>query len=173
MSAWLDAVLGRIKNAGTDIALGFGINFNSGLRARLNPSTKFIDVDLRESAVAPEHLAPATTGFGVVLVKRVAFDAGVTDGPDDVEIMLDAPFNFRIEDVVVLITTADAGGSLQLRSEPDGDGSALSSAMLGDSTGTVRNDDTETRLVVTGGNIYLRRSTDLIEGEVVIYAERT
>lgn len=173
MSAWLDALLGRISDAGTTLGLGYGINFNSGVRARLNPSTRFVDIDLRDEAVTPTQIAIGTTGFSVALVKRVAFAAGIGGAADDVAIMLDAPFNYRILDVVIPVLTADSGDTLQLRSATAGGGSALSSVLSGGATGTVRNNDTQTRIVVEGGNVYLRRSTNLIAGEVIIYAERT
>lgn len=42
--SWLDALLGRIRSAGVDLALGNGLNFLSPLTATRNDSTGFVDV---------------------------------------------------------------------------------------------------------------------------------
>lgn len=168
----LDAFFGRIQSAGIDLALGFGLNFSSSLSAVRNPTTKYIDVSVASDSLDPTHLATPVSGFNVPVVLRAAFTAG-GGGADDVEVLTDAPYGFRILDVAVLVSTADSGDTVQLRSESGGAGSALSSAISVGATGTARNSDTETRTVAAGGDVYLRRTSDVCAGEVVIWAVRT
>jgi len=46
MATWLDSLLGRIFYKGTELELGTGLNFTSGLKAAKNNSTNAIDVTL-------------------------------------------------------------------------------------------------------------------------------
>jgi hypothetical protein len=169
----LDAFFGRIQSAAVDLALGFGINFSTGLSAVRNPTTKFIDVSVADESLGAAQLAPPAADLAVpFVIGPVAFTT-VIGGADDVLIYGDAEFGFKILDVTVHLTTNPAGQTVQLRTATGGGGSALSSSFPTDNTGTIRNNDTQTRNVVAGGDIYMRRSTGFPGGTVWILAVRT
>lgn len=174
MSAWLDALLGRIRNGGVDLTLGVGLNFTNGIQAQKNSTTGFTDVSLQSDVIVPSQLAPASVAdFAVPIVRRVAFVVGGASAADDVEILALAPFDLRIVDAAFLVSTNLAGSTWQLRTSTGGGGSALSSAVSAATATAQRNADTETRTVTQGSPIYLRRSSDQTAGEVVIWAVRT
>lgn len=60
--SWLDALLGRIRNAGVDLALGSGLNFLAPLIAARNPSTGFVDIGLTDSTSIVGGQRAALTG---------------------------------------------------------------------------------------------------------------
>ncbi len=128
MSAWLNALLGRILDAGTIIPLGYGLNFNSGVRARLNTSTKFVDIDLRDAAVAPANLAAEDLGAAPVFVMRVTFEALAAGTADDVTGPA-APVDCVILDRWADFTTAIGASTVRVRTEAGGGGNALSGAI--------------------------------------------
>lgn len=167
----LDAFFGRIRAAGVDLALGFGINYSTGLNAQRNPTTKYVDVTLAEDAIQPANVAPAS-GMGIPVVLRVAFASEIA-GAVDTEILASADFDFRILDVTAYVTGNYPGATWQLRTAAGGLGSVLSSALATDNAGVVRNNDSQSRTVVTGGAIYLRRSVAIPSGEIIILAVRT
>lgn len=61
--SWLDALLGRIRSAGVDIAMGNGLNFLAPLTATLNRSSGYIDVtsDAITNLMALSALGATTT----------------------------------------------------------------------------------------------------------------
>jgi hypothetical protein len=65
MSAWLEALLGKISNSGVAIPLSKGLNFASGITAALNPSTKQIDVSATPAAVADGTVQGRAVGAGL------------------------------------------------------------------------------------------------------------
>ena len=83
-----------------------------------------------------------------------------------------APFAFRIVDAYVLISTAIALSTVQLRDTSGGGGAALSSALTSATAGTIRNNDTATPTVASGGSVFLRRSDRGVAGEVIVVAVR-
>lgn len=122
-----------------------------------------------------ENLAPiGALGRAVPFVIRVVVTAGAAGAADDVTIYnANAPFAFRIIDVIWLDSTAIALSTVQLRDTSGGGGAALSSALTAAVTGTARNNDTATRTVAAAGSVFLRRSDRGVAGEVIIYAVRT
>jgi hypothetical protein len=67
MSAWLEALLGKVFNSGVSIPLSQGLNFASGLTAALNPTTKQIDVNLTPAQAHANTLAPMLRGVGLTV----------------------------------------------------------------------------------------------------------
>ena len=77
--SWLDALLGRIRSLGVDVALGNGLNFTAPLRAVRNESTGFVDV-----AVDPAPSLDAALASDSILIpsgtslQRAALTGDVT-----------------------------------------------------------------------------------------------
>lgn len=128
---------------------------------------------LADGIISPAKLAVLTSSIGGVFTIFVAVTAG-GGGADDVTIYnANAPFAFRVLDVLLLVATAVGGASAQLRDTSGGGGSALSSVLDGAATGTKRNDNTATATVAASGSVFLRRSDSGIGGELVILCVRT
>jgi len=64
--SWFSALLGRVRSAGVDLALGSGINFTDGLAARLNPVTGYIDVSATNEGLAEVAAVASATGWDPV-----------------------------------------------------------------------------------------------------------
>lgn len=127
-----------------------------------------------EHQIDPANLLPFTASRGVLFTVRVAATAGTPGSADDVTIYsANAPFAFRILDVLWLDSTAIALSSVQLRDTSGGGGSALSSVLTAAVTGTARNNDTATRTVAAASSVFLRRSDRGVAGEIIIIAVRT
>lgn len=175
MSAWLNALLGRILDAGTIIPLGYGLNFNSGVRARLNTSTKFVDIDLRDAAVSPANLAAEDLGAAPVFVLRVVLTAGTPGTADDVAGPA-APAALRIIDRWVNVETAIGGSSLRFRTAAGGVGSALSgivsTASVGDGIRASTGLSATTETLVAGAIPYVRRSDRGVAGTAYLLCVR-
>lgn len=125
-------------------------------------------------AVAPRNLAVSASNIAVPFSIRVSCTAGTPGSADDVTIYnANAPFAFRILDVIWLDSTAIALSTVQLRDTSGGGGAALSSALTAAVTGTARNNDTATRTVAANGSVFLRRSDRGVAGEILIVAVRT
>jgi hypothetical protein len=141
-------------------------------------TAKILDANVTAAKIAdasllPAKTAPAAASIGITFDDRRVFTAGVAGTADDVTIYnADAPFAFRIVDVKVLISTAVGGSTVQLRDTSGGGGSALSSALSSAATGTVRNNDTASRLVSANGSVFLRRSDRGVAGEVIFTCRR-
>lgn len=57
--SWLDALLGKIRNAGAELPLSGGLNFASGLKATLNRATGVVDV----TQTNPPQVPATQTGW--------------------------------------------------------------------------------------------------------------
>lgn len=176
MSGWLDALLGRIRDAGTAINLGYGINFSTGIRARLNTTTKFIDVDLRDAGVTPTHLAAESNGVAPVFVLRIPITAGTPGSPGDVAGSA-APAACRIIDRWADVTTAIGASTLTVRSATGGGGNTLSGSISSDTvaegvraaSGAVSAQST----LAAGAIPQVRCSDRGVAGTVYLLCERT
>jgi len=177
MSAWLEALLGKIFNSGVSLPLSKGLNFTDGLAAALNPSTKQIDVSLSltDGQIAPGHLAAESGGFGVVFVLRIALTAGTPGTADDVAGPA-APFDLRILDRWADIETAIGGSTLRVRDDVGGGGDALSgvlsSASTTDSVRANSSTGAEQSTLDEGEIPYVRRSDRGVAGTVYLLCER-
>jgi hypothetical protein len=168
----LDAFFGRIRAAGVDLALGFGINFSTGLSAVRNPSTKYVDVT---ASIAATNVAPAAADMAVpFVIGPIALTLGFGGVAIDTAVLVGAPFAFTILDMTVIVSAApNPTCTAVLRSATGGGGTALSSTLTLNAAGTFRNNDTQTRAVTAGGDLYLRRSTDVNSSVVYLLAVRT
>lgn len=173
MSGWLDAILGRIRNAGAELGIGYGLDFKSGLAARLNPSTKFIDVTLGDAGVAPANLAAESGSLAVPFVIPVTFTAGTPGTADDVT-GPNAPFALRILDRWADVNTAIALAQLRVRDTPGGVGTTLSGTMSGanvqDGVRATNGADSDT--LAAGAPFYIRRSDRGVAGTVYLMCVR-
>lgn len=102
--SWLDALLGRIRSAGVDLALGNGLNFLAPLVATRNESTGFVDV-------SQTPLASSTSIVVGSDVQRAALTGDVT-----------APLNSNVTTIAALAVTeaklaADAVTAAKLADE--------------------------------------------------------
>lgn len=122
------------------------------------------------ASVDADGLAPA-------LVLRKSFASGGGGSPDDVIIYnANAPFGFRILSRQIIVTTAVALSTMQLRSASGGGGSALSDAMSAAAAGLILDLNLiviGTQTVATNGSIFLRRSDSGIAGEIIITLQKT
>lgn len=170
--SWLDALLGRVQSSAVDLALGLGLNFKSPIRAALNPTTKYIDVDVSPGTLTPTQAAPVADATpALALVLRKAFTAGA-GGDDDTVLLTSAPYAFRILDVKYLIDDHDANGSIELRTATGGGGTQLSASTSITATGTARPNDSASGAVSAGGSVYMRRTGNQNGGEVVVIGVR-
>lgn len=67
--SWLDALLGRVLNNGTEVVLAGGLNFKTGLQAVYNSATKVIDIALTNPLALLGDLSVVgsiTAGTGMV-----------------------------------------------------------------------------------------------------------
>lgn len=110
---------------------------------------------------------------GNVIAVRKTFAAG-GGGADDIVIYnANAPFAARILDVVLFVSTSALLSSATLRDATGGGGNALSDAFGTTSTGVKPNTSlTATRTIAANGTLTLRRSTQAIAGEVIVYLQR-
>ena len=125
-------------------------------------------------AVTPAKLAVAdSNGLGDVVAVRKAFSAG-GGGADDIVIYnSNAPFAMRVLDTVLLVTTSAVLSSATLRDATGGGGNNLSDVFGTTTTGVKRNTAlTLTGTISAGGTLALRRSTQAIAGEVIVYLQK-
>lgn len=127
--------------------------------------------------VTPAKLAAVASNIAVPFLIRVAFAAGGTPAtPDDVTVFsANAPFAFRIVEVRLIVSTAVALSTAQLRDTSGGGGAALSSSYVTAVAGeaAINASWTATTTVAANGSVFLRRSDQTIAGEVLIYAVPT
>lgn len=116
--------------------------------------------------VPPTGVTPELNGFAALIDVTVPFAAGGGGAADDVTVLNPLPFNSRVLDVTLLISTAVVGSTATLRSAIGGGGGALSSTLSTAATGTVRNNDTTTR--TTSAGFFLRRSDSGIAGTITV-----
>lgn len=175
MSGWLDSLMGRIRDAGVDLALGYGLNFGTGLRAVLNPSTRFIDVSVREASLTPALVAAEASGSGVPFVVRIPMTAGAAGTADDVE-GDPVPCDLRIVDRFADITTAIGSSTLRVRTAAGGVGSSLSGIVDSGTVGDGIRADTglaSTSSEMDAGDIpYVRRQDRGVAGAVYLLCVR-
>jgi len=173
MSGWLDAILGRIRYLGSELALGYGLDFKGGLKARLNPSTKFIDVTLDDAGVAPAALTAESSSLAVPFVIRVEMTAGTPGTADDVSGPA-APFALRILDRWADVNTAISATNLRVRTASGGGGSTLSglisTATAQDGVRASNSADGDT--LAANAPIFVRRSDRGVAGNVYLLCVR-
>lgn len=147
-------------------------------------SNETCDLQVLERSATPtkwqviDRLIPASGiaselgGFGVDIAVAVPFVAGGGGAPDDVTIIDTAllPYQVRVLDVILMISTAVVGSTATVRNQAGGGGTALSSALSTAATGTVRNNDTATRTTSLG--LFLRRSDSGIAGTAIVIMGR-
>lgn len=134
------------------------IRFNTG---------KWIPVSrvIRPGAISPS----AASSLGLIIYGRRGFTA-TGAAADDVLIGSSGfPFGMVVYDAMLLVQTAVAATSAQLRDQPGGAGNALTSAMSTAATGTVRNNATTITPVPAGTLFYLRRSNGNTVGTAIIF----
>lgn len=120
--------------------------------------------------VPPTGVTQELAGFGVTITIAVEFPAGAGGAPDDVTILAVVPFQVRILDATLDISTAVVGSTATVRNQAGGGGAALTSALSTAATGTVRNNDTATR--TTSLSLFLRRSDSGVAGTIILTLNR-
>lgn len=120
--------------------------------------------------VPPTGITPEISGFGCDVTIAVPFVAGPGGAPDDVIILAVVPFQVRILDAALLVSSAVIGASATVRNTIGGAGAALTTVLSAAATGTVRNNDTATRATSLG--LFLRRSDSAIAGTIVLTLNR-
>jgi hypothetical protein len=124
-----------------------------------------------------DRLVPANgignelSGFGVLTEITQAFVAGPGGAADDITILAVVPFQTRLVDCLVQVTTPVVGSTVQLRTAVGGGGSQLSSALSSAVATVVRNNDTASRTTTT--SIVLRRSDSGVAGTISMILTRT
>lgn len=105
---------------------------------------------------------------------RHAFAAGAGGAPDDVAIYTaDAPFEFEIVDVTLIVSTLVNPSTVTVRDTAGGAGAALSDALVSTTTGVKRNAAmTTTPTVLKGGTVVLRRSDSGVAGIALLHILR-
>lgn len=176
MSAWLTALLGRILNRGTNIPLGYGVNYVGALRARLNTSTKFTEVDVDEASIAPTHLTAEDGGAGATFVMHVTFESAAAGTADDVTGGV-APVACRILDRWADIDANIGASTLRVRNATGGGGDALSgsisSAALCNGQRASSSTFADESQLAEGETWYVRRSDRGVAGTVYMLCVRT
>ncbi len=179
MASWFAGLLGVIQRAGTDLALGKGLNFTGGLTAALNSVTTAIDVSVESGAVgvdlvAAEAGADPDDQDGVpVLIHR--YCAGAAAGSSD-DVSITRAYGYRICDVWFTVDdgTDVTGSTVILRSAAGGAGAELSGSMNTAFDGTKRSSyDLDTPTVAANVAIFLRRSDRDVAGHLFILALKT
>lgn len=170
MSGWLDALLGRIRKAGTELGMGYGLDFKSGLGAALNASTKFIDITIEDAAIAANHLqSQGPTGVGIPFVISNTFPA-LTPGTADAVTVIDSDQpEIKVIDSWFETTTAIAASAVRLHNTASGATVVYSGTLSSAALGIVRNAgprDTDT--VPAGGPVFLRRSDRGVAGTIYL-----
>lgn len=154
-------------------SLGFVRNTTIRLRYQFNRWR------VQTLAINPFAVAPILQNQAASFLAYVSFAAGGGGAADDVTVVSNIapnfglPFNVRVVDAWLLVSTAVVGSSCQLRTALAGGGSVLSSALSSAATGTSRNNDTVTRTNTSGSPIILRRSDSGVAGEILVELIRT
>lgn len=124
----------------------------------------------RPSTSAAALAAVDADGLAPTLAIRKAFTLGAST--DQAIYASSAPFGFRILDVSLFVSTAQALSTIELRSAASGGGSALSDTFVTTTTGELRLAlKTATGTVATGGSLTVWRpsgGTGNVVGEIVI-----
>lgn len=152
------------------------ISASTTAKCRVYSSAAAAQVTSVPTSIGPSQLAGIATdpdGFAPMMVLSKVFTAGTTGSADDVTVLEDAPFAFKILDSYVIVDDAKTSETVTLRSATGGGGSALSSAMSVNATGRVQDASTSIPSVAVAGNIYLRRSDRDCGGVVVLLCAKS
>lgn len=174
MSGWLDALLGRLRSAGVELTLGHGLDFKGGVKAALNPTTKFVDVTLDVGVVGSSNLAAEANSVAVPFVIRIPLTAGTPGTADDVAGAA-APVACRVLDRWADITTAVVSSTLRVRDAAGGVGDTLSGQIESGTQGEGRRAASlfAGQTTLAAGEIpYVRRSDRGVAGTVYLLCER-
>jgi hypothetical protein len=163
--------------AGTIVA-GAGLTYTTGGILAVGAGTGITvnanDVAITAGGITPAMVQVITSSTAIGITIYTSFAAGAGGSADDVSIFTsNAPFNFRILEVIVYTTTAVASSTVTLRSATGGLGSALSSAISTTVAGQTSNNNTATTTVASASSLIVRRSDSGVAGEVVIFAVKT
>lgn len=175
MASWFDALWGRIFQGGVEVAQGNGLNFTGAMRAALNPSTGYTDVDVGDGSIGPDQILIKTVGVAVPFVFAIPLVAGTPGTADDVSFFTaNAPFGFQVVDTWGDPATAISTNTATLRTATGGGGSALSSALdFGTANVRTRNTLGSSGSVAKGGSLVVRRSDRGIAGTVFVLVLKT
>jgi len=145
--------------------------------------TKPLDGDDIQADTIPASAVAAgvTTGVaqvGIEATIRIPFDASAPGSPDDVIVWSAvAPYAFRVLGAEVLISTAIAASTVQLRDATGGGGSALSDAFDSSAQAWLRDSGAgvsyATQGVAAGGTLCVRRSDKGVGGEMIVRILKT
>lgn len=151
---WLDALLGRIKNSGSDLALGSGLNFTNGLRAVLNQSTSAIDVDVSPNTITPAMLAPEAANLSTPFTIHAHYNFAAS--ASDLALITSSAFAFSILRVT-WTTELGNGATLRLFGGASGTGTPRSGAVASSSAGAVKTGlvNVPINTLAIGDSIYL------------------
>ncbi len=137
--------------------------------------TVTLSADEIAAGIAGDVGAVASTDLlsDVVMIRK-AFTAGAGGSADDVTIWAAGavPAKMRVLDVTLLVATNVTSATCTLRTATAGGGSALSTALSANATGTARNAATASAVVATTDAMVIRRSDSGIAGEMLILARR-
>jgi len=125
-------------------------------------------------AVGPNQLAVKDAhGASVGMIIDFHATAGVGGVADDVIIYdANAPFAFELEDLVFSVETPQAGSSVVMRDAKGGLGNALSSVLPTVAAGKQWDSGSALVPVAAGGTLVLRRSNNLVVGEIILHVVR-
>lgn len=129
------------------------------------------------ASVEAGDLAPVATSFpvGAGLDVFRTIPAGPGGAADDVEIWPAGglPFQFRVLDLVVYVTTPVVGSSIQLRDQPGGAGTLLASASSA-AAGRQANTAGQTGVAIPGPTkgLFIRRSDSGVAVEIAAMLRR-
>jgi hypothetical protein len=152
----------------TNVTGIMAVGAGSGITVNAN------DVAITSGGVTPAMISVIASSVATTITIYASFAAGAGGAADDVSIFTsNAPFNFRITEVIVYTTTAVSLSTVTLRSATGGLGSALSSAISTTTTGQTSNNNTATTTVASASSLIIRRSDSGVAGEVVIFAVKT
>jgi hypothetical protein len=151
--SWLDALLGRIRSIGVDVALGNGLNFTAPLSATRNESTGFVDVavsDIPAGSLAAGAVTTAKLADGAVTTAKLGDEAVTTAKLDDGGVTTAKLLDSAVTTAKILdgaVTSAKmAAGEVTVTGAGPHDNVALSA-----DTTTVRVETTSTITGFTGG----------------------
>lgn len=172
MAGWLEALLGSVFSSGVQIPLSKGLNFAANLRAKLNLSTKQIDVDVVPNTLTPELMAPEALNRSVPFTIHAQYN--FTAAAADLALVTSSPFAFKILRVTVTCEQGNSAG-LRLRSAASGGGSPRSGTATGSSPGQVVTGlvNVPINTVAVGASLYLHTDGAGAEnGDVIVECVR-
>ena len=158
-----DQTVGLTDNAGARPIAGIVVGGSHGngfsVKVAVRTELNWLLQALR-TIIAPQHSASVNRGPGYWLHK--AFSAPGAGGQDVTLLAANTlPNKLRVIDCFLQVGTSGAGVTATFRDQAAGAGTALSSALSLNATGTARNDDTASRLTAAPGasvGLFLRIS---------------